>query len=282
MLTGSSSSSVRTASSRGTTARMAAIKVLVAEDDGPIRQLLVHHLERDGFVALEAADGPAALRLARSGADLALLDIGLPGIDGYDIVRTLRREGRVTPVVLVTARVEEVDRVVGFELGADDYVIKPFSPREVVARVRAILRRSGMRYEPAPTVMRFGRLEIDEAAREARVDGNDVGLKPREYALLVMLASNRASHYLATSCSSACGASTSTATSARSTYTSGGCGCGSRNSTVWARVCIPCTASATSSPRLPYSQRARYANAHRRAGWRRVGQPRAVARSAHA
>ncbi len=93
-------------------------------------------------------------------------------------------------IVMVTARADEVDRVVGFELGADDYVVKPFSPREVVARVRAILRRSGMKHDPGPQLLRLGRLEIDEAAREARVDGRDVGLKPREYALLLTLAGN--------------------------------------------------------------------------------------------
>jgi DNA-binding response OmpR family regulator len=174
----------------GTDTGMPPTRILVAEDDRAIRELLVHHLERDGFAAIEASDGPTALRVARDGADLLLVDVGLPGIDGFDIARTLRREGRTTPLVIITARADEVDRVVGFELGADDYVIKPFSPREVVARVRAILRRSGMRSDPAPTLLRFGRLEIDEAAREARVDGRDIGLKPREYELLVVLAAN--------------------------------------------------------------------------------------------
>jgi two-component system response regulator ResD len=166
------------------------IRVLVAEDDRAIRELVVHHLERDGFSALEASDGQTALRLARDGVGLIVLDIGLPGIDGFDIARTLRREGSTTPIVMVTARADEVDRVVGFELGADDYVVKPFSPREVVARVRAIIRRSGMKNEPEAALLRFGRLEIDRAAREARIDGRDVGLKPREYELLVVLATN--------------------------------------------------------------------------------------------
>jgi len=169
---------------------MGNIRVLVAEDDRAIRDLLVHHLERDGFSPVEAGDGPAALRLCRDGIDLALLDVGLPGIDGFDIARTLRREGLGTPIVMITARADEVDRVVGFELGADDYVVKPFSPREFVARVRAILRRSGMKHDPGPQLLRFGRLEIDEAAREARIDGRNVGLKPREYALLLALAGN--------------------------------------------------------------------------------------------
>ncbi|MGH7728054.1 MAG: response regulator transcription factor [Vulcanimicrobiaceae bacterium] len=169
---------------------MNAIRVLVAEDDRAIRELLAHHFVREGFRVLQAADGPATLRVARDGADLVLLDVGLPGIDGFDIARTLRREGRTLPIVMLTARADEVDRVVGFELGADDYVVKPFSPREIIARVRAILRRSGMVHEATPQVLRFGRLEIDEAAREARVDGSDVGLKPREYALLALFAAN--------------------------------------------------------------------------------------------
>jgi two-component system response regulator ResD len=169
---------------------MATIKVLVAEDDRAIRELLVHHLERDGFVAIEALDGQATLRLAREGVDLVLLDIALPVVDGFEVARTLRREGRNLPLIMLTARTEEVDRVVGFELGADDYVVKPFSPRELLARVRAILRRSGTKHDTGPQTLRFGRLEIDEGAREARVDGRDVGLKPREYSLLLALASS--------------------------------------------------------------------------------------------
>ena len=174
----------------GTYQVMAALRILVAEDDGPIRELLVHHLARDGFVPIEASDGPTALRVARDGADLVLLDIGLPGVDGFDITRTLRREGRDTPVIILTARIDEIDRVVGLELGAEDYVAKPFSPREVVARVKAVLRRTGSANDPGPQVLRFGRLEIHEAAREVRVDGIDIGLKPREYQLLRALADN--------------------------------------------------------------------------------------------
>jgi DNA-binding response OmpR family regulator len=169
---------------------MAAMRVLVAEDDPPIRELLVHHLTREGFIPIEAPDGSSALRYARDGADLAVLDIGLPGIDGLDVARTLRREGRTLPILMLTARADEVDRIIGLELGADDYVVKPFSPREVVARVRAILRRSGLKHEPGPAVLRFGRLEIDDAAREVRIDAVAVNLKPREYALLRVLADN--------------------------------------------------------------------------------------------
>jgi DNA-binding response OmpR family regulator len=169
---------------------MAAPTIVIAEDDDAIRDLLAHHLEREGFGVITVSDGHAALRSARVAADLVILDIGLPGVDGLDVVRVLRREERAVPIVLLTARTDEIDRVVGFELGADDYVGKPFSPREVVARVRAVLRRSGRSVDAAPAALCFGRLEIDEAARTVRVDGADVQLKPREFALLLELASN--------------------------------------------------------------------------------------------
>lgn len=168
----------------GTGSSMPASRILIAEDDRAIRELVVHHLERDGFAVVESSDGHATLRIARDGVDVVLLDVGLPGIDGFDIARILRREGREIPILFISARVDEVDRVVGFELGADDYIVKPFSPREVIARVRAVLRRVGQKHEPGPQLLRYGRLEIDEGAREARVDGKDVGLKPREYDLL--------------------------------------------------------------------------------------------------
>lgn len=167
---------------------MAALRILLAEDDRATRELLIHHARREGFSVLEAVDGPAALRVVRDGVDVLLLDVGLPGIDGWDVVRTVRREGRLLPILMLTARGDEVDRIVGFELGADDYVVKPFFAREVMARVRAVARRSGMVHDPTPTLLRFGRLEVDEAAREARVDGRNVGLKPREFALLLTLA----------------------------------------------------------------------------------------------
>jgi DNA-binding response OmpR family regulator len=169
---------------------MAVTRIVVAEDDASIRELLVHHLEREGFRCSEASDGPSALRCARSGAELMILDLGLPVVDGFEVLRALRREGHELPILVLTARSEEIDRVVGLEIGADDYVIKPFSPREVVARVKAIRRRVGTTLHPLPVLLTMGRLEVDEAAREARVDGNDLGLKPREFALLLALAAN--------------------------------------------------------------------------------------------
>lgn len=169
---------------------MPARTVLVAEDDPAIRELLSHHLQREGFEVLAAGDGNAALRAARELADIVILDIGLPAIDGLEVARMLRREKCEVPIIMLTARADEIDRVVGFELGADDYIGKPFSPREVVARVKAVLRRSGAPAEGKTPVLRFGRLEIDEAAREVRVDGENVKLKPREFALLLALAGN--------------------------------------------------------------------------------------------
>ena len=169
---------------------MAVTRIVVAEDDASIRELLVHHLQHEGFRCREAADGPSALRFVRAGADLLLLDLGLPVIDGLEVLRTLRREEMTLPVIVVSARSEEIDRVVGLEIGADDYVVKPFSPREVVARIKAIGRRLAAVAHQRPLLLTFGRLEIDEAAREARVDGVDVSLKPREFALLLALASN--------------------------------------------------------------------------------------------
>ena len=169
---------------------MAAPTVVVAEDDAAIRELVTHHLEREGYHVLATGDGHGALRFARRAADLVILDIGLPGVDGYDIARALRREERSIPILMLTARADEIDRVVGFEVGADDYVCKPFSPRELLARVRAILRRVGRSTEAPLALLQFGRLEIDEAAREARVDGINLHLRPREFALLLELAAN--------------------------------------------------------------------------------------------
>ncbi|MFZ0575138.1 MAG: response regulator, partial [Candidatus Cybelea sp.] len=116
---------------------MATQTIVLADDDRAIRELLTHHFEREGFAVVGVADGNSALRLARGAADLLVLDVGLPGVDGYDVARTLRREDRTVPIVMVTARCDELDRVVGFELGADDYLCKPFSPRELVVRVKA-------------------------------------------------------------------------------------------------------------------------------------------------
>jgi DNA-binding response OmpR family regulator len=164
-------------------------RIVVAEDDPPIRELICEQLSREGYRVRGASDGHAALRAVREEADLLVLDLGLPGIDGLDVARTLQREGRSLPIVMLTGRVAEVDRIVGFELGADDYVCKPFSPRELAGRVKAVLRRSSVRGE-LPRTIRIGSLEIDERSRQANVGGNEIVLTPREYGLLAELARN--------------------------------------------------------------------------------------------
>ncbi|GIL34921.1 response regulator transcription factor [Phycicoccus sp. DTK01] len=172
-------------------------RILVVDDEPEIRTVLRAYLEAEGHHVAEAATGAEALRraLATDGSapDLVLLDIGLPDVDGLDVLRTLRRSSDVY-VVLVTARAEEVDTLVGLATGADDYVTKPFSPREVVARVRTVLRRSRTADDPGASaddgVLRLDGLELDPARRELRVDGRDVRLSALEFDLLQALAAS--------------------------------------------------------------------------------------------
>ena len=171
-------------------------RILVVDDEPPIRELLRAYLEADGFevgVAGTGADALHAVSRAAEAPDLVLLDVGLPDLDGFDVLRTLRRDSDVF-VILVTARAEEVDRIVGLSVGADDYVTKPFSPREVVARVKTVLRRSrtprGDARPPADPdpVLAFEGLTIDEARREITRDGASVTLSALEFDLLRALA----------------------------------------------------------------------------------------------
>src|SRR4051812_23132138 len=146
------------------------------------------HLARAGYGVHVERTGDGGLAAVRSHRPAAVvLDVGLPGLDGIEVCRALRTQGDWTPVLFVTARDDEVDRVVGLELGADDYVTKPFSPRELVARVKAVLRRTSGR-PAAPVVITMGRLEVDLGRREARVDGAAVPLATREFDLLAHLA----------------------------------------------------------------------------------------------
>lgn len=165
-------------------------RILIAEDDELNREVVVYYLRAEGYHTVEARDGMAALRLARDGIDLAILDIGLPAIDGLNVIRALRGNSSKLPIIVLSARVEEVDRIVAFEAGADDYVPKPFLPREVVCRVRSVLRRCGALTNSVANVRRFGRIEIDESAREFRIDGEAVDLRPREFTLLLTLAAH--------------------------------------------------------------------------------------------
>jgi DNA-binding response OmpR family regulator len=161
--------------------------VLLVDDEPMVREVIARYLERDGMTVHEIADGDAGLAwLDDRRPDLVVLDVMLPGVDGLTILRHVRSLGDDIPVVLLTARTEEVDRVLGLELGADDYVVKPFSPREVALRVRNLLRRSA---PAAPTgAMRFGELAIDSGAREVTVAGRPITLTPKEFDLLLLLA----------------------------------------------------------------------------------------------
>jgi len=164
--------------------------VLVVDDEPMVREVVARYLERDGVRVYEVATGDEALAwLKDNQPDLVVLDVMLPGTDGLTVLRQIRSTGDI-PVILLTARIEEVDRVVGLELGADDYVVKPFSPRELAVRVRNMLRRAST---ALPTVtdgaaVRFGPLRIDVAAREVAVDSRTVVLTPKEFDLLLVLA----------------------------------------------------------------------------------------------
>jgi DNA-binding response OmpR family regulator len=161
--------------------------ILVVDDEPKIVRLARDYLERDGFRVLSAGDGPTALGMARAEKpDLIVLDIMLPGMDGWEVCRRLRGETDV-PIIMLTARAEESDQIVGLELGADDYVTKPFSPRALVARVRAVLRRAQGQVK-APVVVRLGGLEIDLQSRRVSLEGQLLQLTPNEFKLLALLA----------------------------------------------------------------------------------------------
>jgi DNA-binding response OmpR family regulator len=163
-------------------------RVLVVDDEPHIRTVLRGYLEADGFEVVEAADGESAVRLVHEQRpDLILLDVMLPGIDGLEVLRQLRAFTDVY-VVLVTARAEEVDKLVGLGVGADDYVTKPFSPREVTARVKAVLRRGRGRSLDDHDVLRFDGVSIDRDGREVSRDGEPVQLSTLEFDLLAALA----------------------------------------------------------------------------------------------
>jgi DNA-binding response OmpR family regulator len=165
--------------------------IVVVEDDPNIADLVDLYLRRDGFRVIQAGDGASGLAaIAREKPRLAIVDIGLPGhIDGLEICRRVRAGGAL-PVLMLTARDDEIDRILGLELGADDYVTKPFSPRELVARVRAILRRVDGPASARPDVSSVGDVEVDPGRREARVRGEVVVLAAREFDLLQFLMDN--------------------------------------------------------------------------------------------
>lgn len=170
-------------------------RILLVEDEESYRAPLAYRLAKDGFEVVEAETGTAAVDLfTTDGADLVLLDIMLPGLDGTEVCRALRRISDV-PVIMLTAKDDEIDKIVGLEIGADDYVTKPYSYRELLARIRAVLRRrseqavAGEQVESS-AVLRVGRIEMDTDRHEVRVDGNLVALPLREFELLELLLRN--------------------------------------------------------------------------------------------
>jgi DNA-binding response OmpR family regulator len=179
-------------------------KILVVEDEVSLLESLAYNLNRQGYKVLEAADGYEALKVARQERpDLMLLDVMLPGIDGFEVCRILRQE-MSQPILMLTARDDEVDKVVGLEMGADDYLTKPFSMRELLARVKALLRRDRLireeiasQSEETPTspvgqqVLNFDDLKIDMVRREVTLGSDVLRLKPKEYELLLFLARNQ-------------------------------------------------------------------------------------------
>lgn len=171
-----------------------AAKILVVDDEAKIVRLVRSYLEQAGFAVVEAGDGQTALIQARrEKPDLVVLDLGLPGIDGLEVARILRRgaEGeRDTPIIMLTARIEDTDKIVGLELGADDYMTKPFNPRELVARVRAVLRRTTGAAAPAAELLRAGALALDIDGHQATLDGRPLELTPTEFELLAVLLRN--------------------------------------------------------------------------------------------
>ena len=162
-------------------------RVLVVDDEPMVREVVVAYLEREGYRVDEASTGSAALKhIEESPPDLVVLDVMLPEVDGFSVLTELRKTGDI-PVILLTARTEEPDRVLGLELGADDYVVKPFSPSELVARVRSVLRRTAPTAR-SPEILEFDHLRIDEQARVVQLDGEDVEMTPKEFDLLAFLA----------------------------------------------------------------------------------------------
>jgi DNA-binding response OmpR family regulator len=165
--------------------------ILVVDDDPTVSDVVRRYLERAGYDVRLAGDGPSALAsFARDRPDLVVLDLMLPGIDGLEVCRRLRTTADGVPIVMLTALGEESDRVLGLQLGADDYVTKPFSPRELVLRVQSVLRRSVARPAPVPETLADGGLELDVPRRIARLDGSELALTVREFDLLAFLMRN--------------------------------------------------------------------------------------------
>lgn len=167
-------------------------KILIVDDEPRIRELIREHLQYSGYICEEAADGTAALTQLSGGAfDLVILDLMMPFMDGMTCLREMRTRKIMTPVIMLTARSEEYDKLAGLESGADDYVVKPFSPRELVARVKAVLARTMPKPAEDSGSYTFGDLHIDTASHSVKVAGQEAPLTPKEFDLLVFLVSNK-------------------------------------------------------------------------------------------
>lgn len=174
--------------------------ILIVEDDSALREGLVHNLKRNAYDVYEAADGITAVKMAQLlKPELILLDVMLPGLDGFEVCRILRKE-LPCPILMLTARSDEVDRIIGLEIGADDYIVKPFSMRELLARIKAHLRRSDLilsqqknlsDQEIRSEVLNFGDLAIDPSRMSVKLNGNELKLNSRQYDLLLFLAQNQ-------------------------------------------------------------------------------------------
>mgnify|MGYP000955667377 CR=1 FL=1 len=170
---------------------MSGERILLVDDEAHIVELARLYLERDGFATLAAATGPEGLAAANNQhPDLVVLDVMLPGLDGFEVCRRLRARSNV-PIIMLTARDDDLDKILGLELGADDYLTKPFNPRELTARVKAILRRQERAQTAPQTVVTIGDVTIDSAGRSVRVSGQPVALRVKEFDVLLALAQHR-------------------------------------------------------------------------------------------
>ncbi|HWR61992.1 MAG TPA: response regulator transcription factor [Clostridia bacterium] len=166
------------------------VRVLLVEDEDKMRELIKIAFKKENFETIEAVDGKQGLNLFRTNqVDIVILDIMLPEIDGWTVCREIRRLSNV-PIILLTARGEEFDKLFGFELGADDYIVKPFSPKELIARVKALLRRSEIKSGDSASYFQIGDIIINRLSREVTINGNQISLTNKEYELLYFLATN--------------------------------------------------------------------------------------------
>lgn len=166
-------------------------KILIADDEARIRDILKEYLDFEGFLYDEAEDGLQAVNMVKENSyDLVILDIMMPKVDGFTALREIRKFSKI-PVIMLSARGEEYDKLFGFEMGVDDYITKPFSPKEVMARIKAVLKRTSNKEETSNSVIVIGGLEIDETSRKVLVDGSVASLTPKEFDILLFMAKNK-------------------------------------------------------------------------------------------